>query len=297
MQNSFKLKLLPILSVVLMTFFWGYNWVVMKQVVKLVGPWEFAFIRNFFGALILLLLLVLMQKSLKIINFKFVFLIGMFQMIGFTVLVLLALVHGGTAKTSVLTFTMPLWANLLALYFLNEKMTNKQILAIAVSLIGLIIIFDPVHKNADFNSMLIAISAGFFWGCGVISVKKYNEKYPEIELLNLTAWQMLMGSLPILIVIIAKGIEIYEINSYFWKASLYNIIFCNALAWLLWNYGVKNLKIGEVSTISLLAPAIGSLAAFLELHEALKINEGIGLIMILCGVLFTILLASRETSR
>lgn len=297
MQNSFKLKLLPILSVVLMTFFWGYNWVVMKQAVQLVGPWEFAFIRNFFGALILLLLLALMQKSLKIINFKFVFLIGMFQMIGFTVLVLVALVHGGTAKTSVLTFTMPIWANLLALYFLNEKMTNKQILAIAVSLIGLILIFDPVHKNADFNSMLIAISAGFFWGCGVISVKKYNEKYPEVDLLNLTAWQMLLGSLPILVVIVAKGMEIYEINSYLWKASLYNIIFCNALAWLLWNYGVKYLKTSEVSTISLLAPVIGSLAAFLELHEAPKINEGIGLIMILCGVLFTILLASRETSR
>ncbi len=297
MQNSFKLKLLPILSVVLMTFFWGYNWVVMKQAVQLIGPWEFAFIRNFFGALILLLLLALMQKSLKIINFKFVFLIGMFQMIGFTVLVLVALVHGGTAKTSVLTFTMPIWANLLALYFLKEKMTNKQILAIAISLIGLIIIFDPVHKNADFNSMLIAISAGFFWGCGVISVKKYNEKYPQVELLNLTAWQMLLGSIPILVVILAKGMEIYEINSYFWKASLYNIIFCNALAWLLWNYGVKHLKTSEVSTISLLAPVIGSLAAFLELHEAPKINEGIGLIMILCGVLFTILLASRKGSK
>jgi len=297
MQNSFKLKLMPILSVVLMTFFWGYNWVVMKQAVQLVGPWEFAFIRNFFGAFILLLLLAFMHKSLKIINFKFVFLIGMFQMIGFTVLVLVALVHGGTAKTSVLTFTMPIWANLLALYFLKEKMTNKQILAIAISLIGLILIFDPVHKNADFNSMLIAISAGFFWGCGVISVKKYNEKYPQVELLNLTAWQMLLGSLPILVVILSKGMEIYEINPYFWKASLYNIIFCNALAWLLWNYGVKHLKTSEVSTISLLAPVIGSLAAFLELHEALKINESIGLIMILCGVLFTILLASRETSR
>ena len=297
MQNSFKLKLLPILSVVLMTFFWGYNWVVMKQAVQLVGPWEFAFIRNFFGALILFLLLAFMQKSLKIINFKFVFIIGMFQMIGFTVLVLVALVHGGAAKTSVLTFTMPIWANLLALYFLKEKMTNKQILALAISLIGLILIFDPVHKNADFNSMLIAISAGFFWGCGVISVKKYNEKYPEVDLLNLTAWQMLLGSLPIFVVIVAKGMEIYEINPYLWKASLYNIIFCNALAWLLWNYGVKQLKTSEVSTISLLAPVIGSLAAFLQLHEALKINEGIGLTMILCGVLFTILLASRETSR
>lgn len=297
MQNSFKSKLLPILSVVLMTFFWGYNWVVMKQAVQLVGPWEFAFVRNFFGAVVLLLCLVVMQKSLKIINFKFVFLIGIFQMIGFTVLVLVALVHGGTAKISVLTFTMPIWANLLALYFLKEKMSNKQIFAIAISVIGLLLILDPVHKNADFKSMLIAISAGFFWGCGVISVKKYNQKYPQVDLLNLTAWQMLLGSIPILFIIVAKGLAIYEINPYLWKASLYNIIFCNALAWLLWNYGVKHLKTSDVSTISLLAPVIGSLAAFVELHEAPKINEGIGLTMILCGVLMMILLASRGGSK
>ncbi|MFL2963921.1 MAG: DMT family transporter [Methylophilaceae bacterium] len=297
MQNSFKSKLLPILSVVLMTFFWGYNWVVMKQAVQLVGPWEFAFVRNFFGAVVLLLCLVVMQKSLKIINFKFVFLIGIFQMIGFTVLVLVALVHGGTAKISVLTFTMPIWANLLALYFLKEKMSNKQIFAIAISVIGLLLIFDPTHKNADFKSMLIAISAGFFWGCGVISVKKYNQKYPQVDLLNLTAWQMLLGSIPILFIIVAKGLAIYEINPYLWKASLYNIIFCNALAWLLWNYGVKHLKTSDVSTISLLAPVIGSLAAFVELHEAPKINEGIGLTMILCGVLMMILLASRGGSK
>ena len=131
----------------------------------------------------------------------------------------------------------------------------------------------------------------------MISVKKYNKKYPQVGLLNLTAWQMLLGSLPIFLVILAKGLEVYEINSYFWKASLYNIIFCNALAWLLWNFGVKYLKTSEVSTISLLAPVIGSLAAFFELHEAPKINEGIGLIMILCGVLFMILLASREGSK
>lgn len=297
MQNSFKSKLLPILSVVLMTFFWGYNWVVMKQAVQLVGPWEFAFVRNFFGAVVLLLCLVVMQKSLKIINFKFVFLIGIFQMIGFTVLVLVALVHGGTAKISVLTFTMPIWANLLALYFLKEKMSNKQIFAIAISVIGLLLIFDPTHKNADFKSMLIAISAGFFWGCGVISVKKYNQKYPQVDLLNLTAWQMLLGSIPILFIIVAKGLAIYDINPYLWKASLYNIIFCNALAWLLWNYGVKHLKTSDVSTISLLAPVIGSLAAFVELHEAPKINEGIGLTMILCGVLMMILLASRGGSK
>ena len=70
----------------------------MKQSVQLIGPWEFAFIRNFFGALCLFFVLIFYKKSLKLTYPIYVFLIGLMQMIGFTVLVLAALVKGGTAK-------------------------------------------------------------------------------------------------------------------------------------------------------------------------------------------------------
>jgi drug/metabolite transporter (DMT)-like permease len=218
-------------------------------------------------------------------------------MVGFTVLVLIALVNGGTAKISVLTFTMPIWANILAYIFLKEKLALSQWLAILISAFGLMMIFDPIHVLSDFNSMAIAILSGFFWACGAILFKRYNSKYPNSDLLNLTAWQMLLGCIPIVLYILFKGIEIYEVNNYLFGASLYNAFFCNAVAWILWLYGVKHLKTSTVSILSLLAPVIGSLAAFIELGETPLTNELIGLVLILGGIAFMMILGLRSTSR
>ena len=297
MQNLKNNPLMPIFAVILLTMIWGYNWVVMKQSVQLIGPWEFAFIRNFFGALCLFFVLIFYKKSLKLAHPIYVFLIGLMQMIGFTVLVLAALVKGGTAKTSVLTFTMPIWANLLAFFFLKERIKLNQCFAIMISFLGLVFIFDPVHKSPDLFSMIMAISSGFFWGCGVVLVKHYHHINPKTDLLNLTAWQMLLGSIPIIFVIWFKGIDIYVVNTYLIGASIYNIIFCNAIAWMLWLYGVKYLKTSLVSSISLLAPVIGSIAAFIEFGEAPLLNELIGLILILSGIFVMLILASRPASK
>ena len=297
MQNLKNNKLRPIVAVILLTMIWGYNWVVMKQSVQLIGPWEFAFVRNFFGALCLFLVLIIYKKSLKLAHPAYVFLIGLVQMIGFTVLVLVALVKGGTAKTSVLTFTMPIWANLLAFFFLKERITLNQCFAIMISFFGLVFIFDPVHKSPDLFSMIMAISSGFFWGCGVVLVKHYHHTNPKIDLLNLTAWQMLLGSIPIIFVILFNGVEIYQVNTYLIGASVYNIVFCNAIAWMLWLFGVKHLKTTLVSSISLLAPVIGLLAAFVEFGELPLLNELIGLILILSGIFIMLILASRSASK
>ena len=297
MKNIKNSNFVPVLSVLLLTIIWGYNWVVMKQSVQLLGPWEFGFIRNFFGAIFLFIALILLKKPLKLENPVFVFIIGAFQMVGFTVLVLIALVNGGTAKISVLTFTMPIWANILAYIFLKEKLALSQWLAILISAFGLMMIFDPIHVLADFNSMAIAILSGFFWACGAILFKRYNSKYPHSDLLNLTAWQMLLGCIPIVLYILFKGIEVYEVNNYLIGASLYNAFFCNAVAWILWLYGVKHLKTSSVSILSLLAPVIGSLAAFIELGETPLPNELIGLVLILGGIAFMMILGLRSTSR
>jgi drug/metabolite transporter (DMT)-like permease len=297
LQNSMLKKLLPYLSVFLLTIFWGYNWVVMKQAVQLIGPWEFGFIRNFFGALCLFVIIFLLKKRVSIKHYWDVFLIGVFQMIGFTVLVLVALVTGLASKTSVLTFTMPIWALLMAHLILKEKIFKFQWIALIVSFTGLMFILNPLHRQADFMSMLIATAAGFFWACGVIAVKKYHQKYPEVDLLLLTAWQMLLGSMPILVVILFKGITIYSVSNYLIGASIYNAVFCNALAWILWLYGVKHLPAGTVSLLSLLAPVIGSIASFIQLNEVPHLNEQIGMFLIVASIIFLIIAGIRKRAK
>ena len=64
------------------------------------------------------------------------------------------------------------------------------------------------------------------------------------------------------------------------SAVIFNAVFCNALAWLLWLYALQRLAAGVASMTSMLAPVIGVLAAWWQLNEVPNTYEGIGMVLI-----------------
>ncbi|MBU3736417.1 MAG: EamA family transporter, partial [Methylobacterium sp.] len=183
-------------------------------------------------------------------------------------------------KTAVLTYTMPVWVMVLAWPLLGEKIRGTQWLAVLAAVLGLLCILDPLHLGADRFSMALAVLAGVCWALAVILAKKLHQRAPGLDLLSLTAWQMLFGSLPI----VAAGLMVpatpVHWTPYLTGAVLYNVIACNALAWILWLYALQRLPAGVASMVSLLAPVIGVLAAWAELGEVPTPAECIGMLLI-----------------
>jgi drug/metabolite transporter (DMT)-like permease len=125
--------------------------------------------------------------------------------------------------------------------------------------------------------MSLAVMAGVFWALAVILAKKLHHRVPDLDLVSLTAWQMLFGSLPL--VVVAFWVEAPPID---WSPRLFaaigfNAILCNALAWLLWLYALQRLAAGVASMTSMLAPLIGVLAAWVQLGEEPSISEIFGM--------------------
>ena len=133
--------------------------------------------------------------------------------------------------------------------------------------------------------MALATCAGALWALAVIVAKRLQIRAPDIDLLSMTAWQMLFGSLPL--VAFALFWPSREAN---WTPSLigalgFNIVLANALAWLLWLYALRRLSAGTTSMVSLLTPVIGVLAAALQLGERPLANELTGMLLIGVGLL------------
>ena len=59
-----------VIALIILAFIWGYNWVVMKKVLAFCGPFDFAALRTFFGALCLFAVLAWMKKPLRPVEFK-----------------------------------------------------------------------------------------------------------------------------------------------------------------------------------------------------------------------------------
>lgn len=281
-------------ALMVLTAIWGYNWVVMKSALAYAGAFQFAALRTVIGAICLFAVVLYMRKPLRVKEMPTLILLGILQTSGFTGLLIWALVEGGAGKTAVLTYTMPFWVMVLAWPLLGEKLRGMQWLAAILSTMGMLFILDPLHLGTDKFSMFLAVMSGVFWAMSVIVAKKLHQRAPELDLLSLTAWQMLFGSIPLAVAALIIPAPEIQWTPYFIGAVIFNSVFCNALAWLLWLYALQRLSAGIASMSSMLAPVIGVVAAWIQLSEIPTLHEMIGMALIAASLVIISIISIRK---
>lgn len=270
---------LALLALVVLSLIWGYNWVVMKQVIQYVDPLDFSAIRTALGAATLFVVLVMLRKPMTLVAARQVMLLGVLQTAAFTALIQWALVAGGAGKTAVLVYTMPFWVIPIAWWVLGERVRGLQWAAIAVAGLGLVLILEPWAVSGSAFSNLLAIGAGLTWAASAVVAKRMRLAR-EFDLLALTAWQMLFGALALCVVALLLPSRPIDPTPYFFGALAFNALFATGLAWLLWLYILQHLSAGMAGLSALGIPMIGVLAGWIELGERPSGAEFAGMLLI-----------------
>ena len=259
MKNS-EIKLAAVFLVVL-SLIWGYNWVVMKQVLRYADPFDFAALRTLFGALALL-------------------------------------VGGGAGKTAVLTYTMPFWLLPMAWVALGERVRGLQWVAIGIALIGLLFILEPWHAHGDLFSTALALLAGAAWAASAVIVKRLRAR-TAVDLMSLTAWQMLCGALALCALALWLPSEPPRLTPYFIGALIYNALPATGLAWLMWVFILDRMPAGLAGLSALAIPAVSVLSSWVELGERPSAAESLGMlcIAVALGLVRVVALRGRPLTR
>ncbi|HHQ4049279.1 TPA: DMT family transporter [Citrobacter freundii] len=292
MSASGKSNPLAVSGLLVLTLIWSYSWIFMKQVTSYIGAFDFTSLRCIFGTLVLFLVLLLRGRGLRPTPFKFTLAIALLQTCGMIGLAQWALVSGGAGKVAILTYTMPFWVVILAALFLGERFRRMQYAAIGIAAVGLVLVMQP--WQLDFTSMksaLLAILSGVSWGASAIVAKRMYARHPRIDLLSLTAWQMLYAAL--VMSVVAWWVPQPEVNwqpIVFW-ALAYSAILATALAWSLWLFVLKNLPASIASLSTLAVPVCGVLFSWWLLGENPGPIEGGGIVLIVLALA----LVSRKT--
>ena len=272
-----------LLALLVLVLVWAYSWIVMKQVLRYAGPFDFAALRYLGGAAVLLALLAIRRESLKPPPLKLTIAVGLCQTTAFQALSQWALVSGGAGHVSLLAYTMPFWVVLLAWWLLHEKPTPRHWLGLALAAAGLVCVMEPWHGLGSLHSALLAVLGGVGWALGTVLSKRMFQLHAPSPL-SFTTWQMLFGGLALgLIALVVPSHPIAWTPSFIY-GLLYSIVLASSVAWLLWLFVVKNLPTTVAGLSSLAVPVTVVLLAWAILHERPDGMETAGIVLIMLGL-------------
>lgn len=272
---------------------WGYTWVVIKIATHDASPLVVAGGRMALASVVLFAVLAATGRSLRPTPFVPTLILGLLQTTGFTLFQTLAVAIGGAGKVAVLAYTMPFWVALLAWPFLGERIHGLRWVALALAAAGLVFVLTPLN-GGTWLADAFAIVAGISWAASVVYAKRMRAKY-RVELLSLTAWQLLWGTVPLVVVMLAVPGHVHWTTS-FVLAMAYMSVLGGALAWLLWMFIISRLPAAVAGIASLATPVVGVIAAAIQLHEIPSTTELIGMVLIVAALVVNSLPGPAEVA-
>ena len=294
-MHSYR-RWLPAIALVVLSLTWGYTWVLAKQGLQYAPPFAFAAERCVGGALSLLIVLKLIGKPLKLVAPFQTLGVGLTQVAGFMIFQTWALVEGGPGKTAVLIYTMPIWTLLLAWPVLGERVRGKQWLAAASTLGGLMLIIEPWDMHASLFSKFLGLMAALCWASGTILIKRLRAATP-VDLLTLTAWQMVLGAVPLVLLSLVVSEPATQWTPHYVGLLGFMSVASTAMCWWLWIYILDRVPAWEASLSVLGTPVVAILSSRLTFGEEFKVTEVAGILLIGGGLILLSLLSWAASRR
>ena len=284
-------KSISLLSALACTFIWGTTFIAQDTGMDFIGPYLFNSVRFFVGFLVLLPFFLLFEKkNLKkeLINnqnffFKYSLLIGLFLFLG-SALQQISLQYTDIANAAFFTIFYVPMVPIIVFFLFRDKIHWSNWPSVILCVVGgylLTNFYDVTIRKGDTLVVLGAI----FWALHIIYVGKVIKNF------NLPIFIGLIQTLTVSILSLVGAILFEEINIDGIFKQTYQILYAGILsggfAFVLQIYAQKNINPTPAAIIFSLEGVIATIAAWFLLSQILNLNNIIGCIFIVLGVLIS----------
>ena len=280
---------------------WGLSWPAMKIALNEIPPFS---MRVSTAGLATVALFSLARMQHRRIGVKsgvaraHLLLAGCLNVACFTLFTAFAQLATATSRVAILTYTMPIWAALLAYPVLGERFDRSRTISLLLAIVGLSVLAYPLIGSSDLAGLMLALAAAVSWAAGTVYLKWARI---DADPMAIAAWQLFVGLLAT-----AAGLLIFEGAPHLWPvhprallALAFSAVVGSAFAYVLWFEIVRRLPATSASLGVLSVPVVGIVASVLILGERPTIADLVGSGFILAaaaGVLLRPTVRSSETA-
>jgi drug/metabolite transporter (DMT)-like permease len=287
-----------------LSILWGGNWPAMKATVAEIPVLTFRVLCLYGGALGMFLLARIGGLSFKVKREEWVplLIVSLFNITIWHICSAAGLKYVSAGRAAIIAYTMPLWATLLSVYLLNERLRASTILGLIVGLMGMAALLLPEWKQVldDPRGPIFMLVAAMGWAAGTIGLKYYRFTMPVVSLVG---WQLILGGIPVLILapIFDRGIDPLSWSTSAWLGTSYAVVVAMVYCHWAWFKLVRSFSAVTVSINSLAIPVVGVVSGALLLGEGIgpDVIAGLGLVILaqFLVLVWPALSRSRERNR
>ena len=280
--------------------FWGLNWPAMKIIVSEMTVWWFRAISVAAGATGLLLVAFLTSRVTHPRRHEIVPLLtcSVFAVCGWHLFTGYGVSLLPAGRASILAFTMPVWASILAVPILGEAMTRTKIVGLVLGLAGLAVLIGPdlVALQAAPTGVLFMMGAAFSWAMGTVLFKRFEWSSPITAIMG---WMMVIGLFVIVpgAVLLEPLPDMTTLSTRAWIALIY--LFALPMVYCQWAYlKVVRMFPAAIAAIGTLAvPIVGVYSGALLLGETVGWAEFTSMALIVSALTVVLVVPALRTKR
>jgi len=280
---------------VALSFCWGLTWPAMRVGLNEVPPFSMRVVTLGLGAAALLTVSAWQGRSFAFGTWKngvHLTVSGILSVLSFSLLSAIAMMFAATGRVAILSYTMPIWAALLAWLVLGERFTMALVVALALCAAGMAILIYPLAQHGVPIGLLLALGIAVSWAAGTVYVK----------------WARITGDpivnagyqVAVAFIVVFVCLPFVEGTLQVSKASalaVFSMIFAglvgSGLAYFLWFGVIRRVSAMTASLGVLSAPVIGIISTAILLGERPTIPDIIGYVLIFTASICVLLPARR----
>jgi len=193
------------------------------------------------------------------------------------------LIYTSISNAIIVFYTWPLFAVILSIIILKEKVSRQELIVLFLSFLGVLIVYmehDFSFADKDFVGLTTGVITAFLYSCTIIFFKKGSDVYDPWETIF---YQNIVGALFFLPFIITNAPVPSSLD---WTLGIGHGVTIGLVMFFMFFYGLRHLPASRASMITYVEVIGGMLLGYFVLHEKITTSMVIGASIIMSGSIY-----------